>query len=296
MTLKKIAVLAVLCITVSAGIFFAVRQSPSISSDSKLTVVASDYPLFDFAQHVGGKDVSVVNVTPPGAEPHEYVPSPKTLVTAQKADVFIFNGEWLEPWTAKFIKDYDGTLIRGGDGISILKNNNPHFWLDPVLAQKMVDTIRDGLIKADPAGKAYYTKNAAAYNTMLDQLDKDFRDGLRNCQQHTIIAAHDALGYLADRYDFEAVPIAGINPEEEPSPARLAELSNIVKQKGIKYIFFETLVSPRLADTIAQESGVKTLVFDPIEGLNDESQKQGKDYISIQRENLVNLRTALACQ
>jgi zinc transport system substrate-binding protein len=293
MTIKKIALLIVLTLIVGATIFGITASKTKESS--KLSVVASFYPLYDFAKHVGGDKVEVTNVTPAGAEPHEYEPSPQMLVTAQKSDVFIFNGEWLEPWTDNFIKDYKGTLVMGGDGISLLKNNDPHFWLDPVLAQKMVNSIRDGLIKADPANKEYYSRNAKSYVAKLADLDQAYRSGLGHCDQRAVVVSHDALEYLANRYDFETLPIAGISPEEEPSAARLAELSKIVKEKGIKYVFFESLVSPRLADTIAQETGAKTLVFDPLEGLSDADQKQGKDYLSVQRENLENLRSALAC-
>jgi len=293
MKLKKLVMLFALAIVVGAGIF-AITTNTS-KKDSKVSVVASFYPLYDFAKNIGGNKVDVTNVTPAGAEPHEYEPSPQMLVTAQKADVFIFNGEWMEPWSGKFIKDYHGSLVMAGSGISLLKDNDPHFWLDPVSAQKMVNNIRDGLIKADPANKTYYTKNAASYNAKLANLDHDFRSGLAQCKQHTIVSSHDAFEYLASRYNFEALSIAGLSPEEDPSAARLAELSDIVREKDIKYIFFESLVSPRLADTIAQETGAKTLVFDPIEGLSDADQKQSKNYLSIQRENLDHLRTALAC-
>lgn len=293
MNIKKIVLLAVVVIALGAALFGI--TSNKAKEDDKLSVVTSFYPLYTFAKHVGGDKVAVTNVTPAGAEPHEYEPSPKTLVDAQRSDVFVFNGEWLEPWTDKFIKDYHGTLVMGGHGISLPKNNDPHFWLDPVLAQKMVNNIRDGLAKADPTNKAYYTKNAQAYNAKLAELDNAYRSGLTQCKQREVVVSHDALEYLAKRYDFETLPIAGISPEEEPSAARLAELSTLVKEKGIKYVFFESLVSPRLADTIAQETGAKTLVFDPLEGLSDADQKQGKDYLSIQRENLQNLRTALAC-
>ncbi len=291
--IRKSILLAVLLVAV--GAFVAATLHKSSKQSSKLQVVASYYPLYDFAKNVGGNKVQVSNMTPAGAEPHDYEPSPRSLVDAQKADVFIFNGGTLEPWTGKFIQDYHGTLVKGGSGIPLLKNNNPHFWLDPLLAQKIVDNIRDGLVKADPANKTYYLANAKAYNAKLAKLDADIRNGLQTCKLRTVVSSHDAFGYYAARYGLDVIAIAGMSPDEEPSAARLAELSNIVREKGIKYIFFESLVSPRLADTIAQETGAKTQVFDPVEGLSDVAQKQGKNYISVQRENLKNLRAALAC-
>ena len=129
----------------------------------------------------------------------------------------------------------------------------------------------------------------------LDQLDRDFQAGLHSCTTRTLITSHDAFGYLARRYNLHIVSIAGISPDEEPSAAKLAELSKLIRDQQLHYIFFESLVSPRLADTIATETGARTLVFDPIEGLTNEAQKQGKNYLAIQRENLHNLQTALAC-
>jgi zinc transport system substrate-binding protein len=159
-----------------------------------------------------------------------------------------------------------------------------------------VNTIRDGLAKADPAHAGQYIENAAAYNQQLVSLDQQFTAGLKECAQRTIVVSHRSMAYLAARYHLEVEAISGLSPESEPSTARLAELSDIVKRKGITYVFFESLTTPRLADAIAAESGAKTLVLDPIEGLTDEDQKAGKDYIRVQQDNLKNLRHALSCQ
>lgn len=291
--IKKIVLTLALLVGISAGIAAAVRSQPQ--QDNKLQVAASFYPLYDFAKQIGGDKISVQNLTPAGTEPHDYEPSPKTLITAERAKVFIYNGGRLEPWTDKFLQDYNQTAVKSSNGITLREGGDPHFWLDPVLAQKIVNNIRDGLIKADPSNKDYYAARAKNYNTQLVKLDAAFSKGLAQCQQHTVISSHEAFGYVAAQYGFHVESIAGLSPEEEPSISRLADLSKLVKDQGLKYVFFESLVSPRLADTIAQETGAKTLVFDPIEGLNETEQKQGKNYISIQYENLNNLRKALAC-
>jgi zinc transport system substrate-binding protein len=295
MKIKQITLTTLLAIILILGVTFAIRGKQPAKSD-KLNVVASYYPLYEFAKHVGGDRAQITNVTPAGAEPHDYEPSASALVNAQKSDLFIFNGGTLEPWTNKFIYDYHKTTVMAGHGISMRVGNDPHFWLDPVLAARFFFFIRNGFIKADPGNKDYYTRNAADYNKKLAQLNIDFAAGLKTCSQDTVISSHGAFVYLADRYNFNVEAIAGISPENEPSADRLAQISKIVKEKGIRYIFFESLVSPRLADTIAQETGAKTLVFDPIEGLTNEDQRQGKNYISVQRENLAALRTALTCQ
>lgn len=275
-------------------------------SSSKLEVVASYYPLYDFAKNIGGDKVNVTNVTPAGTEPHDYEPSPSTLADIQKAPVVIYNGGHMEPWVDAFLKEYRHVAVRGGDGIDLMtaededdpskKVKDPHFWLDPVLAQKTVAAIRDGLSRADPANKAYYAKKASDYSAKLEQLDAEYREGLADCKLRTVISSHDAFSYLGKRYGLQVASIAGVSPEQEPSAAKLAELSRLVKEKGIQYVFFESLASPRLADTIAAETGAKTLVFDPIEGLDKADQKAGKDYMSLQHENLQNLRTALECK
>jgi zinc transport system substrate-binding protein len=307
MNMKKILASIVLVTVIVAGVLFAINQNKSAGQDTtKLQVTASYYPLYDFAKNVGGDKVQVANMTPAGAEPHDYEPSPKALTSAQKATVFIYNGGHLEPWVNGFLGDYKKTAIKASTGINLTTTTDaanageqvqdPHFWLDPILAQHIINTIRDGLVTADPANKGYYIKNASEYNLKLAQLDTDFRQGLATCSIHTIISSHDAFSYLGKRYGLHIASIAGLSPDEEPSAAKLAELSQLVTSQGIKYVFFESLVSPRLADTIATETGAKTLVFDPIEGLTDADQKQGKNYITVQRENLANLRTALACQ
>lgn len=292
--IKKILLVATLLIGVCVSVY-AITRSNDTTNTKGLHVVASYYPLYDFAKEVGGNKITISSITPPGAEPHDYEPSARALVNAQKADVFIYNGGHMEPWVEKFLDDYKQTAVKSSSGITLKSGQDPHFWLDPVLAQKIVNNIRDGLVKADPANKDYYLANAKAYDAKLAQLDKDYRQGLAACRQDTVISSHEAFSYLADRYGFKVEAIAGVSPEEEPSAERLAALSKLVQEKDIRYVFFESLVSPRLADTIATETGAKTMVFDPIEGLSEADQKQGKNYISVQHENLKNLRIALAC-
>jgi zinc transport system substrate-binding protein len=305
--IKKILASLILLSIIAAAILFAVKyNSATTDSNGKLQVVATYYPLNDFTKNIGKDKVDVSNMTPAGSEPHDYEPSPKALADAQKAPVFIYNGGHMEPWVNGFLHDYKNTAVKASEGINLMtvraegnsaeQVQDPHFWLDPVLAQSIVDNIRDGLSKADPANKDFYAKNASNYKMQLAALDADYRNGLSQCSFHTVISSHDAFSYLGKRYNLDIASIAGLSPEEEPSAAKLAELSQLVKDKGIQYIFFESLVSPRLADTIATETGAKTLVFDPIEGLSDEDQQQGKNYLTVQRENLNNLRSSLACK
>lgn len=314
--IKKIAATAALFILVAAGIWAVSRNEKPAENPERLQVSASYYPLYEFTRHVGGDHVQVTNMTPAGAEPHDYEPAARDLADAGRAKLFVYNGGTFEPWTAKFVQTYKGISVRAGEYISLKQSlhadydediarkeddqdkisADPHFWLDPVLARQVINNIRDGLTKADPAHAGEYTRNASTYNKQLIQLDQEFREGLKQCQQRTIVVSHESMAYLAARYNLTVEAVAGLSPESEPSAARLAELAQLVKAKGIKYVFFESLVSPRLADTIAKETGAETLALDPIEGLTDEAGQTGKNYLSIQRENLGNLRRALACQ
>jgi zinc transport system substrate-binding protein len=312
----------VVIIIATLGIAVAIIMSNVVNRANKISisVVASYYPLYDFAKNIGGDKIEVINITPNGSEPHDYEPTPQQLVDIQKSKVFIYNGATFESWTDNIIPEIKGTVVNASLGIELangsyehgddedeheinerdnetsINTKDPHFWLDPILAKQMIINIRDGLIKASPEHTEYFTGQAESYIDKLSQLDQDFKSGLSNCKINSAITSHAAFGYLAKRYNLDIISIAGINPEEEPSAAKLAEITELVSIKGINYIFFENLVSPKLAETIASETGAKTAVLDPIEGVSTQDQNNGKDYISIQKQNLQNLRTALYCK
>jgi zinc transport system substrate-binding protein len=306
MKAKQLFGIIVLGVLIAGAIVYGVTRNENKQANDKLKVAATYYPLYDFAQKIGGGKVEVTNITPVGSEPHEYEATPQQLAEAQGAAVFIYNGGHMEPWVDSFLKDYKHEVVKASNNIPLEtiaeeddpneQVQDPHFWLDPVLAQTIVDNIRDGLAKADPANKEFFEKQADGYKAKLVALDQDFKSGLATCQTRDVISSHEAFGYLAKRYNLNVSAIAGISTEEEPSAAKLADLANLIRDKHIKYVFFETLTSPALADTLARETGAKTAVFDPIEGLSDEDQQKGKDYVHVQRDNLGQLRTALACQ
>lgn len=174
------------------------------------------------------------------------------------------------------------------------ENHDPHIWLDPVLAKEMARRIYDAVAAADPDNKSYYEENFNELAAKLNELDKSYRENLANVNRKEFITSHAAFGYMAKRYGLVQIPISGLSPQEEPSPKKMAELAELCRQKNIKYIFFETLVSPKLSEILAQEVGAKTLVLNPIGGLTYEEIKAGKDYFSIMQENLENLKKALS--
>lgn len=293
--MKKLLSVLILLLAVGAVVYVAIiarRTTPT--STGQLAVAASFYPLAEFAQQIGGDNVSVATITPPGSEPHDFEPSPQDLVAIYNAKVFVFNGSGLDAWAEKIAPD----LLQ--KGIVVVKTteqlSDPHTWLDPVLAQREVNLVRDALKQVDSARAADYNQRAEAYVQQLVALDQLYREGLAHCTLHDVVASHAALSYLAKRYGLTVTSIAGLDPEAEPSAQKLGEIADLVRTKHIAYIFFETLVDPKLAQTIANETGAKTLVFNPIEGLTAKELAAGKTYLSIMQDNLVNLKLALQCR
>ena len=253
---------------------------------------------------------------PPGVEPHDWEPSPRDLAEVQKARLFVYNGGGFEQMADRLLREIAGKgplAVNTTDGIPLLDvtgghdhghakdkekdhAKDPHVWLDPVLAQRQVGAIAAGLVQVDGAGRAAYEANAAAYTASLAGLHEAFAAGLKDCARRDVVTSHAAFAYLARRYRLNQVPVMGLAPEAEPNPRDLARLVRFARAKKVKYIFFETLVSPKLAETLAREVGAKTLVLDPVEGISKEDAPAGKGYIDLMRGNLENLRTALECR
>lgn len=274
-------------------------------TNGKLQVTASFYPLWYFAQQIGGDKADVWNITPAGAEPHDYDPSTQDIARIENGNILILNGG-LEPWGNKINSSLTGkkviVVIAGQDLLSQKSSENgktlrdPHVWLDPVLAKREVEKITQGFITADPSNVQYYENNQMQLENKLDQLDSQFKLGLSDCKRKDFITAHTAFSYLAQQYGLKQVAIAGLSPDAEPSAQELAQVVNFAREEQIKYIFFEKLVSPKLSETIANEAGAQILVLDPLEGLDNNDIKSGKNYFTVMRENLSHLQTALSCK
>jgi len=250
------------------------------------TVVASFYPLA-FAAAELAPGVPVKNLTPPGAEPHDLELSPIDAATIRDARLVLLLGHGFQPQ----IEDAAGTgdnVLRLLDtpGLDLLPSGDPHVWLDPIRYAKIVERIGEALGAQSTAGKLV---------TRLEALDAEYRQGLANCERHEIVTSHEAFAYLARRYGLEQVPITGLSPEAEPQPADLARVVQLVKERGVTTVYYETLVSPRIAETVARETGAKTAVLDPLEGLTPLEIAQGEDYFTRMRANLRALEEGLGC-
>lgn len=302
-------VLAMLLVLVTAC------NSGSGSGPARLPVVTTFYPLQYLAQRIGGDWVQVANLVPPGAEPHDWEPTPKDVVSIQRAKVFIYHGSGFETWVERVVRDLpkngpsvvnatqDFDLHPGiseeeesGEAAAGTPVFDPHVWLDPQRYGRQGELVEAALAKADPARAATYAANLAGLKRDLTALESEFRQGLSACARDTIVTSHAAFAYMADRFGLKQLPISGVSPESEPSPARLREIVQDVRRHGATVIFFETLVSPAVSETIARETGATALVLDPIEGLTQEETSSGQDYFTLMREDLKNLRTALGCR
>lgn len=262
-----------------------------------LQVTTSFYPLYFFAQEIGGAKARVHNITPAGSEPHEYEPTAQDLVDIERSDLLILNGAGLEPWGDRMGTSLQGStvhIVTAVDRNTTMRD--PHVWLSPPRAKQEVMAILAGFIHVDRSNAAYYTKNAQELALRLDELDQSYRDGLKKCTGRDIVTSHAAFAHLADEYRLRQVSISGLSPEAEPSAQQLAEVAEFARDHEIQYIFFESLVSPKLSETIATEIGAQTLVLDPIEGVTEADIQQGKTYFTIMYDNLTHLRTALSCQ
>jgi zinc transport system substrate-binding protein len=311
---RAIALVAVLVLSLAA----CSRSSGGAASDGTISVVASFYPVHEAVQRIGGDRVRATNLTPAGAEPHDLELTPRQVDQILDADVLFYMGGGFQPAAEESAQDRtngitvdllaslaphlrpgeeeEGHEEEGHEGESLPGGADPHVWLDPVLMAAIADQVGAAMARADPAGASDYQRNAAAYGTELEALHQEFESGLRECDRRVIVTAHAAFGYLAARYGLTQESIAGVSPEAEPDPKRLAELADLVMREGITTIFTEKLVSPRVAETLAREAGVRTAVLNPLEGLTPEELAQGENYASVMRQNLSTLRVALGCR
>jgi zinc transport system substrate-binding protein len=302
---------------VAVGLAFLVAVSLAAcvggSAEDKpgdLVVVASFYPLAEAARRVGGPDVTVHNLTPPGVEPHDLELAPDDLELLLTADVVLYVGAGFQPAVEDAIADVEGRAVDVLEGIQTLEpaedggeehedeaevTADPHVWLDPILFAEIVDRVANVFADVSPERADAVRKNAQAFEAELRSLDEEYTAGLEDCDGSALVVNHAAFGYLAAAYGLEQHPISGISPEAEVDPARLAELRDLVEREGVTTIFTEELASPEVAETLAAEAGVRTAVLNPLEGLTEEQVDAGEDYLSVMRQNLLALKDGLGC-
>ncbi|WP_411735159.1 metal ABC transporter substrate-binding protein [Paenibacillus sp. M2] len=298
--------------------------------EGKVNVVTTFYPVYAFTTAIGGEDANVINLLPTGVEPHDWTPKSQDIVNTSKAQLFFYNGAGLEGWVPNFLKSLNSdTQVKSvavSEGVKLLTAEgddghghgeehedehadehtdeatsedvadhhiDPHTWVSPKSAMIMAENIKNSLVETDPDHKAGYEQRYEELRTKLETLDQRFTDELANVPNNEIVVSHQAFGYLARDYGLTQHAIMGLSPDAEPTGQDIVKLAKLVKDEGIKYIFFEELVSDKLAKTLASEAGVETMVLNPVEGLTKEQATNGDDYFTLMEKNLQNLLIAL---
>jgi zinc transport system substrate-binding protein len=296
--------LVILGIALISGCGSKTSFEPSSKSTGKLKVYTSFYAMYDLTKKIGGDRIILTNLVPAGTEPHDWEPTPGDIAKLGKADVLIYNGAGMEGWIDKVattFKNNKPVLVNTSKSIKLHANldqeedlqYDPHVWLNPMNAKKQMEVIKNALVAADPANKDYYEKNYLDNAGKMDKLDQEFKDAVATFKSKDIVVAHQAFGYLCEEYGLNQVAVEGLAADSEPSPAKMAEIIQFAKKNHLKYIFFEELVSPKVASTIAKEVGAQTAVLNPLEGLSESEIQAGKEYFSVMRDNLTILKQAL---
>jgi zinc transport system substrate-binding protein len=267
----------------------------SSGGSGRTQVVAAFYPLAYAAERIGGPSVHVQDLTPAGAEPHDLELTPRAAADIERADVVLYISHGFQPAVSDAVRNAKGRAVDILAGLPLHSAHgqeegltaDPHVWLDPVLFERIARRVGSTLGHAS---------GAVALVADLGTLDREYRTGLAHCVRRDIVTSHAAFGYLAQRYGLRQVPITGLAPESEPTAKQLAHVIALVRATHATTVFFERLVSPRLAETVAREVGAKTAVLDPIEGLTGSERARDQTYLTLMRQNLAALRKALRCR
>jgi zinc transport system substrate-binding protein len=298
------------------------QDKPSGVSPSGIQVVTTLFPLYDMARAVGGSKADVRLLVPPGVEPHNFEPRPDDIISVNKAALFIYTNRYMEPWAEKLVKGVASERTKVVDSSVGLKLNtaidahrdsdghekagaghkgrdsgmDPHVWLDLENAVKMLDTILAAYIVKDPVNRSYYEANAASYRGILLNMDRRYVATFASCRNRTLMhAGHYAFGYLARRYGLEYLAATGVTADSEPTPVRLAELVKQVRALGVKVIFTEELVSPKLAETLADETGASIAKLHAGHNISRDELSKGVTFPDLMEQNLVVLAKGLQC-
>lgn len=292
---------------------------------TQLSVVATFYPLYEFTRAIGADGLNVRQLVPPGVSPHDYEPTPSDAAAIGHARVFVYNGAGLERWAHRLTDSLppDAVRVEATRGLPLVKwkredrdhlaehketdrdgspnhgheeeSVDPHTWLDPVLAQQMVDNIAAGLAQANPSASAAYRERAQALKQRLQALHTRYAETLVRCRSRLFITSHAAFGYLARRYQLRMESVLGLAHEADPSPRRLRELVELARREKVQAVFAETLAGRSAVQALSHELGVRLLVLDPAEGLRESDVRAGKNYFTVMEENLRQLALGLGC-
>lgn len=268
--------------------------------DDTFQIATTFYPLYYFTKEIVKDKAEVTMVTPNNMEPHDYEPSAKTMSHIEDSALFIYNSPDLETWVPTVKKtlteDSDVTIVKASENIPLIKGEHgtdPHVWLDPVLAKKEVQTITQAVIHKDPRHREFYEKNSQQLQQQLDRLNHDYQTATAHAKQRTFVTQHAAFTYLAKQYHLKQQAIAGLDPEQEPSPKELSHIEALMKKEHLNVIYVESQASDKVAHTVKQATGAKLLTLNTLESLSKEEQQHGANYFTVMQENLQHLKQSL---
>lgn len=332
---NKIVIIFIALVIVGATVttFALTRQNQTTtanstnSNSSKISVIASFYPLYDFTKNIVGDKANVTNVTPSGVDAHDFEPTSQDILAINQSELFVFLGADFDPWAQKISTNLGDKSLEITKSFELLKSDHsdehkdehkdedhanedkekekdkakketesdPHIWLDPVNAKQIVTLISQKLIQKDAANADFYTQNTNNYLQKLDQLDSDFKNQLASCEQTTFVVSHNAFSYLAKRYGLNVKSIAGLEPSDEPTVKEIAEIVDLIKKENLKTVYFENQLNSDLARTIASEAGATAVVIYSLESLTADQVAKNGNYIDLMQENLKALKQGLKC-
>lgn len=286
-------------------------RKSTINRERKIKVITTLFPLYDMAKNIGGDKVEVSLLLPPGVEAHSFEPKPSDIVKINESDIFVYTGKFMEPWAEDMVKSFgnknfivvdasQGTKMIPGvfhDADERTGSLDPHIWLDFDNAKIMVKNIVGAFQIKDSANQDYYAQEASHYSDKLTELDSTYKASLASCQNREIVyGGHYAFGYLTKRYGLKYMAAQGISPDAEPTANDLAKLVEQVKKDKIKYVFYEELTSPKIAETIASETNAKMLPLNAAHNLTKDQFEQGISFFDILKSDLDYLKIGLQCR
>ena len=310
MLLKRTPLLILLCLVL---IFSCQQTKDPCRNDKKLHVIATIFPVYDFARHIGGDKIILTMLLPPGTDAHHYELKPDDIIKVTNADVFLFTNFELEQWAYKIIGASDKNTrlqaVETGNGAMMLRLNkeeddheahpagfDPHIWLDMDNAQKMVDNITSAFIKKDPRNSDYYLKNAGDYKRQLADMDQKYRTTLAACKTRTVLhAGHWAFAYLTSRYHLKYIAAYNVFADAEPAPQKIFALIDQIKNENVSHVYYEDMMNPRLAKTIARETGTGLLKLNNGHDVTRTDLEKGETFLALMEKNLVNFQKGLQC-
>ncbi|MEG1560362.1 MAG: metal ABC transporter substrate-binding protein [Clostridia bacterium] len=295
----------VLIISAILPIMASCEKSP-VETDGKLKIVATLFPVYDFAKAIAGDRANVTMLIPPGTETHSYDPTPKDIINISECDMFLYVGKNMETWIDKIISSIPETVktVDASANIQLISEDSsghdehfgldPHVFTDPTLVIKMAEEIKAALIKLDPAGTEYYTERCKTFSSALTTLDNDFYMAIYGTSETICFGGRFSMRYFAKHYNLIVkCPYTSCGDETEPSPREITEVIDYMKENKVKYLFGEELSVSSVALTIAEETETEILPFYSCHNVSKDDFEAGVTYLDLMQKNLANIKKAL---